>query len=989
MSFHGCTRRLSALGLAALLLLGCQGGPPPESVERDGKRYGVTSGSFRGRWWNHYERGRSFADGAFWDRAEADFRDAIEGRDADQLRARTYGMHFVDYFPHRELGIALFFQNRFAEAIRELEDSYGSQPTSRAAFYLNRARKEFLRNRGTDRAPPDIRIDRPGDGALTAQSTLSISGRVTDDTYVAALRIDDVPYRIDLSAPEIAFETEVDLLPGDNTVVLEAEDLLGAVRRIELAVYSDRGGPILNIDAVEPDPDRPGGHRIVGYATDPSGVASVSVNGHALSLDPGTDVALKHPVRLDARQRVAEIVATDAAGNRTTAQVPVDPINPKATSRSRTNRGDRLLAGLSTDAAPLPGWMRTDASFPFAGSNALLLASSLRGGGLTPMMLNQRIERYRSASRDFAFIVGINAYDQWQPLRTAVNDAFGLRDVLIRRYGYTEDRILMLTDGAATLSGIVSGMEKVVAAMGKNDNLLIYFAGHGVLKPLFDEGYWIPVDGSLGDSTTWLMNSTVRKLLTSPYVTAKNIAVVADSCYSGTLTRGGPSSGDVLSATRGRAVLDDAFKKSREIFTSGGTEPVADGGKDGHSLFAYYFLKSLEENRERVVDLEKLFYADVFPSVVKNGNQRPTSAKLAEVDEGGHFIFVLAESEAAVAVAPEPDPAPRRDSATEPPPEPVDPDPPELTLKGWSEPRTVFIERIFVEGEVKDATGVQSLTVNDQPVLLHPGRHVYFHHLVDLAVGENRVTVRCADPGGRETEREIVIHRKQPSVFDTGARMSLFVHPFALEGDDRPGVADAFLKHLNRSGRFHVKAWRNRAAEATRGMPANLEAEIDSAAEMARERGAEFVLLGRVIARGDSTEVWSYVVEAERLDVLTEQDVYAEGADRNVIDLLCRGLVNKLEDALPMLEGKVVSVKRGEVIVNLGENQRLKRGMHLIFFEEGEPLVDPDTGENLGADVAELGSGRLDRLRDRLSYAEPLGDAEMEAVHPGMRCVTK
>ena len=49
--------------------------------------------------------------------------------------------------------------------------------------------------------------------------------------------------------------------------------------------------------------------------------------------------------------------------------------------------------------------------------------------------------------------------------------------------------------------------------------------------------------------------------------------------------------------------IDDRYfrekyaKPSRNIMTSGGKEPVADGGKNGHSIFAYYFLQFLEQNR--------------------------------------------------------------------------------------------------------------------------------------------------------------------------------------------------------------------------------------------------------------------------------------------------------------------------------------------------------------------------------------------------------
>jgi len=73
---------------------------------KDDKRYGVTSqNTWRDRWWDHYERGTSYAEGEFWDEALADFTAAAGQRDRDQRRARTYGMHLIDYFPHREIGI--------------------------------------------------------------------------------------------------------------------------------------------------------------------------------------------------------------------------------------------------------------------------------------------------------------------------------------------------------------------------------------------------------------------------------------------------------------------------------------------------------------------------------------------------------------------------------------------------------------------------------------------------------------------------------------------------------------------------------------------------------------------------------------------------------------------------------------------------------------------------------------------------------------------
>jgi tetratricopeptide (TPR) repeat protein len=81
------------------------------------------SGTFRGKWWNYYERALESAEKGDWDAALSDLNAAIDKRDKDQRNARTYGMHFVDYFPHRELGIAYFNKGDLANAAKELEDS--------------------------------------------------------------------------------------------------------------------------------------------------------------------------------------------------------------------------------------------------------------------------------------------------------------------------------------------------------------------------------------------------------------------------------------------------------------------------------------------------------------------------------------------------------------------------------------------------------------------------------------------------------------------------------------------------------------------------------------------------------------------------------------------------------------------------------------------------------------------------------------------------
>ncbi len=145
VSAHGPTARaaLIAVGFGALAITiatisGCGAvrGPAPRTV--DGATFGTTTAPFRGRWWQHYERGVSWAMGGFWAEAEADLLTAASLRKEDSRRARTYGMHFVQCFVHRELGAMLIEENRLDDAERELRLSLSQEPSAKAEFLLAR-----------------------------------------------------------------------------------------------------------------------------------------------------------------------------------------------------------------------------------------------------------------------------------------------------------------------------------------------------------------------------------------------------------------------------------------------------------------------------------------------------------------------------------------------------------------------------------------------------------------------------------------------------------------------------------------------------------------------------------------------------------------------------------------------------------------------------------------------------------------------------------
>lgn len=57
-------------------------------------------------------------------------------------------------------------------------------------------------------------------------------------------------------------------------------------------------------------------------------------------------------------------------------------------------------------------------------------------------------------------------------------------------------------------------------------------------------------------------------------------------------------------------------------------------------------------------------------------------------------------------------------------------------------------ENLFFSGEAFDDGGVAQLFVNQCPLEIRAGKHVFFNHFLSLHEGENIVTVKAVDAGG-------------------------------------------------------------------------------------------------------------------------------------------------------------------------------------------------------------------------------------------------
>jgi len=239
-----------------------------------------------------------------------------------------------------------------------------------------------------------------------------------------------------------------------------------------------------------------------------------------------------------------------------------------------------------------------------------------------------------------ALIIGINNYKNWPRLQTAVKDATVIRDTLVARYGFAKKNVILRTDKAASRRQIARDLRYLAQSMGQNDNLLVYYAGHGQLDDFTGDGFWVPAEGALKDPDTWVSNSYIKAILSSEKLQAKNVVIIVDSCYSGSMLRGGPSLMRLQDRRYKEKLAQKAALRSRQVISSGGVEPVADGGAEGHSLFAYYLINALRENDREVIDLENLFHTRVWKKVTEIGDQRPNVGRLkTPMDQDGQFVL--------------------------------------------------------------------------------------------------------------------------------------------------------------------------------------------------------------------------------------------------------------------------------------------------------------------------------------------------------------
>jgi hypothetical protein len=228
----------------------------------------------------------------------------------------------------------------------------------------------------------------------------------------------------------------------------------------------------------------------------------------------------------------------------------------------------------------------------------------------------------------YALIMGVNEYDDQYitDLDSPLKDAERVYNVLTHFYTFDKENVSYLKN--PTRAAIISEMDRLERNITENDNLFIFFAGHGYWDERSDKGYWLPSDASRSNTVNWIRNTSISEYMAS--IKSRHTLLVADACFSG----------GIFKTRRAFSMPDMAVKRlydlpSRKAMTSGTLQEVPD-----KSVFVEYFVKRLEENLKKYLPSEQLFFS-FKPAVLNNSDNVPQFGIIKNAgDEGGDFIFI-------------------------------------------------------------------------------------------------------------------------------------------------------------------------------------------------------------------------------------------------------------------------------------------------------------------------------------------------------------
>jgi hypothetical protein len=237
-------------------------------------------------------------------------------------------------------------------------------------------------------------------------------------------------------------------------------------------------------------------------------------------------------------------------------------------------------------------------------------------------------DRITKESKYYGLIIGINKYEDSNlpSLDNPISDAEKLYHTLIEKYAFNRSDLMILKD--AKRNDIVYALDGLAGRVTPNDNVLIFYAGHGTWDARANVGYWLPSDAYLTTTANWFRNSALVDYL--KVINSKHTLLITDACFAGAIFK---TRSVFPQQDRAYEILYDL--PSRKAMTSGTLTEVPD-----RSSFTRYLIDRLIANEGTYLSSWELFNSFRI-AVINNSDAIPQYGEIQNVgDEGGDFIFL-------------------------------------------------------------------------------------------------------------------------------------------------------------------------------------------------------------------------------------------------------------------------------------------------------------------------------------------------------------
>ncbi|HWT01786.1 MAG TPA: caspase family protein [Pyrinomonadaceae bacterium] len=283
-------------------------------------------------------------------------------------------------------------------------------------------------------------------------------------------------------------------------------------------------------------------------------------------------------------------------------------------------------------------WAQQDSQTDGQGEKQQVRAEIVGGGA-------GRLVRERNG-KDYALLIATDDYKVWDDLSNPVRDAETIANDLQRIYGFEIDPQTDVLKNP-TKKQILDALRRIKARQYQpDDQLFIFFAGHGHFNESLKEGYLIAADSLKPDEDefgeSYLPHSRLRTILDS--IECRHILLVIDACFSGTFDEEVARRGnepEYEERTNMEFIWEIMQHKTRRYMTSGGKVYTPDGRPGYHSPFASKLIDALRGYGGKYGVLT----VNAILAHVERARPSPYHGRFGSDQPGSDFVFIVVKKD--------------------------------------------------------------------------------------------------------------------------------------------------------------------------------------------------------------------------------------------------------------------------------------------------------------------------------------------------------